>query len=49
MSFLRAAITHGITYMTTLCAAQAVAAGMDAANGKELGILVLQDIVPHSS
>ena len=39
-----AAVRHGITYVTTLAAAQALVAGMDVLKGSGLGIIALQDL-----
>ena len=39
-----AAVSHGITYATTIAAAQALAAAMEAMREEELGIIALQDM-----
>ena len=39
-----AAVRHGITYATTISAAQALAAAMEALREHELGVLALQDL-----
>ncbi len=40
----RAAVRHGITYATTLAAAQALIAGMQAARAGELDVAPLQEL-----
>ena len=39
-----AAVRHGITYVTTLAAAQALVAGMDVAANSKLDVVALQDL-----
>ena len=39
-----AAVRHGITYATTIAAAQALAAAMEVARDDGLGIVALQDL-----
>ncbi len=39
-----AAVRHGITYVTTLAAAQALVAGMEVSKGKGLDVIALQDL-----